>query len=158
MVKLDKYHRTNFDALNAYKLSKSQSDFTASIHYCVNERKDEEDPLKTIVTVLYNNRPVGFFVLDRGKDKLVLTDNSASILIRSFSINPSYQRKGIGTKAMVLVPQFLKKHIPDINEIVLSVNVKNKNAYQVYINAGYIDNNKTIVGKMGGQHVLSRRI
>ncbi len=157
MVKLVNFHNDHFDVLN-YKLNKAQADFTASIDYCINERRDQLDPLKTLVTVLYDNKPVGFFVLDNGVDKLALTDNIASIMVRSFSINPAYQGKGIGSKAMQLVEQFVKAQLPTVTEIVLSVNFKNNNAYRTYLKAGYVDTNKTIVGQMGGQNVLSKKI
>lgn len=158
MVRLVKYNKCHFEILDSYKLNKTQSDFTATIGYCINERKDTEDVLKTLVTVLYKDLPVGFFVLDRGEDKFNITSNPNAILVRSFSINPDYQGKGIGTKSMELVVDFTKKHIPNVNEIVLSVNFKNNNAYHVYLNSGYVDNNQTIMGRMGAQHVLSKRI
>lgn len=158
MVRLVKYNKCHFEILDSYKLNKTQSNFTATIDYCINERKDTEDVLKTLVTVLYKDLPVGFFVLDRGENKFNITSNPNAILVRSFSINPDYQGKGIGTKSMELVVDFTKKHIPNINEIVLSVNFKNNNAYNVYLNSGYVDNNQTIMGRMGAQHVLSKRI
>ncbi len=158
MIELEKYKQKHFDDLNAYKLNDIQSQFTASIDYCINERKDEEDSLKTIVSILYNNLPVGFFVLDKGKDKYLLSDNDSSILIRSFSINPKYQGKGIGSEAMKKVSEFVKENIFGIDELILSVNVKNTNAYRVYKKAGYIDNKKTIDGPMGEQNILSKYI
>ncbi len=157
MVKLVKFHSDHFNALN-YKLNKAQADFTADIDYCINQRRDQLDPLKTLVTVLCDEKPVGFFVLDSGIDKLALTNNPASILVRSFSINPAYQGRGIGSEAMQLAAQFVKAQLPTITEIVLSVNFKNHNAYRAYLKAGYVDTNKTITGQMGGQNILSKII
>jgi N-acetylglutamate synthase-like GNAT family acetyltransferase len=35
-------------------------------------------------------------VLDFGKDKFELTDNESSVLVRSLSVNPQMQGRGIG--------------------------------------------------------------
>src|SRR5699024_584816 len=140
MIRLNIYNKTHFDALNSYELDEIQTRFTADIDYCINVRKDIENPLKTLVTIIYEKFPVGFFVLDKGEDKYKLTKNNSAILIRSFSINPNYQGKGIGTIAMTLVSKFIRENIIDINEIVLSVNFRNKAAYRAYIKSGFIDN------------------
>ncbi|WP_103864253.1 GNAT family N-acetyltransferase [Aquimarina sp. I32.4] len=157
-VELKEYTPLFFEALNSYRLDKKQSDFTASLEYCLYERKDLENPEKTLVVIVFEELPVGFFVFDQGNDKYKLTDNPKSILIRSLSINPKYQGKGIGKYAMQLTTQFIKDQIPQINEIVLSVNFKNKNAYYTYLKSGYIDDNKVIIGIKGEQHVLTKKI
>ncbi len=77
------------------------------------------------------------------------------MLIRSFSINPNFQGKGYGKLAMQLATDFVKEHLPSINELVLSVNCRNIGAYQVYLKAGYQDIGKTIIGQAGKQNVLS---
>jgi len=154
MVELKKYKEEFFNALNSYNLDKNQWNFTASLDFCLNERKDLEDLHKTLVTILFNDYPVGFFVLDKGEDKYKLTENSEAILLRSLSINPEYQGKGIGKQSMRLVKEFIKENIPQINEIFLSVNLKNKNAYYTYIKAGYVDENKIVFGLKGPLNVL----
>ncbi len=158
MIKLVNYHHKHFEQLNAYQLDEEQARFTATIDYCVNKRNDLNDLLKTIVVIIKQSQAVGFFVLDSGADKLDLTDNQQSILIRSLSIHPDHQGRGIGTSAMMLVKDFVQQRFPGIDEIVLLVNFRNKSAYHVYVKAGYIDGGQVAVGTMGPQHVLSMSI
>ncbi len=59
---------------------------------------------------------------------------------------------------MELVPNFLREHLPDINEIALSVNCKNTVAYRIYQQAGYTDTGRKIGGPIGQQYVLSQSV
>ncbi len=158
MIRLNKYNPTDFDVLNGYLLDNIQAQFTADIDYCINERKDLNDSDKIIVVITFEGMPVGFFVLDSGADKFTLTDNPNAVVIRSLSVNPKYQGKGIGKQAMTLVPDFLREYLPNINEIVLSVNCKNQTAYQVYKKAGYTDTGRKIDGPIGQQYVLNQKL
>lgn len=157
MVKLEKYEPRFFEALS-YQLDEKQSDFTASVDYCLNTRKDLEDPEKTLITIMYMDNPVGFFILDIGDDKYRLTKNPTSVLIRSFSINPEYQGKGIGKETMRLVSEFVARYFEGVEEMVLAVNFKNDSAYHVYLKSDFIDDGKVADGRKGSQHVLTKRI
>lgn len=158
MIQLRQYTDSDYTVLNSYQLDAQQARFTADIDYCVNRRKDLQDADKTVVVIVYLDEPVGFFVLDCGEVIQDLTDNPKAVAIRSLSINPDYQGKGLGTQAMRLVPDFLREHLPTIDEIVLSVNAKNAAAYHVYRQSGYVDTGRMIDGLMGKQHVMSRAI
>lgn len=158
MVELKRYNESYFEALNSYHLDEIQSEFTRNVNYCLNERKDLEDPKKTVIAILSDDAPVGFFVIDTGEDKYRYTNNQASILIRSLSLNPEYQGQGIGKEAMKLVSKFVKTNIRGINEMVLAVNFKNENAYWVYRKADFIDEGNVFDGRKGPQHILTKRI
>ncbi|WP_159156482.1 MULTISPECIES: GNAT family N-acetyltransferase [Flavobacteriales] len=156
MLKLVSYNAKHYKTLN-YKLPLAHAKFTSTIDQC---KKDKvfSDSQKSVITIIYNEEPIGFFILDRGVAKTKLTDNKYAILLRSFSINPIYQGKGLGKKAVLLITDLLRKKYPDINEIVLSVNVMNINAYNTYLNAGFVDTQKYIEGILGKQHVLYKEI
>ncbi len=158
MIRLELYDTKFYNDLNSYELSEEQAKFTASIDYCVNERKDTQDPHKTIVVIVENSTAIGFFVLDRGDDKYGVTDNHSAMLIRSLSVNPAYQGKGVGTQAMILLDDFVQQHFPDSNELVLSVNCKNNRAYHMYLKADFSDTGRTIMGIMGEQNVMSKEL
>lgn len=155
MIQLRTYTDSDYIALNSYQLDAQQARFTADIDYCVNRRKDLNDPDKTLLVIVDDGKTVGFFVLDYGEVIQDLTDNPNAVAIRSLSVNPDCQGKGIGTQAMQLVPDFLREYFADIDEIVLSVNAKNTAAYRVYQRAGYLDTGRMIDGAMGEQHVMS---
>src|SRR5690606_41552642 len=99
-----------------------------------------------------------FYIHMIGNDKIKLTNNNFAILLRSFSLNTIYQRKGLGKKSVLLITDLLRQKYPEINEIVLSVNVRNISAYHTYLNVGFVDTQKYIEGVMGQQHILSKKI
>ena len=96
--------------------------------------------------------------MDFGIDKLDLTENENSTLLRSLSINPEYQGKGIGKTAMIVLSDFVKENFPECDEVVLAVNFNNKSAYDLYLKCGFKDEGKTREFKNGYQHLLSKRI
>lgn len=156
MLQLVSYNEKYYEPLN-YKLLPEQVKFTSSIDQC---KKDGgfSDFQKSVITIMYNDEPIGFFILDKGNDKLKLTDNKFAILLRSFSLNPIYQGKGLGKKSVLLITDLLRQKYPETNEIVLSVNVRNISAYNTYLNTGFVDTEKYVEGIMGQQHILSKKI
>lgn len=142
----------------SYILDENQLRFTASANQALQSIKERDDNDAFPITILENNVPVGFFVLDFGDDKFGLTDNEDSVLIRSLSVNPDLQGKGIGKSAMMLVDDFVKKKFKHCNEIVLAVNQKNASAYHMYLKAGYIYDGKNRMGRSGPQYLMYKNI
>lgn len=162
MTTLHFFKNEDVDKLN-YVLDEVQQNFTASASqalYRIKQRNEIGDFEAFPITILYENAVVGFFVLDFGSDKFELTENLESVLIRSLSINPIFQGKGIGVSAMKQIPKFLNQNFPqrNIQEIVLAVNNANTSAYQLYCKVGYSDTGKTKKWKDGFQHFLSMKI
>lgn len=151
------YQEAHFPFLD-YELHEAQKQFSRLPQYSIVERGDLEDPLKTPVTILYEDRPVGYFVLDRGSDRLLLTDEPKSLLLRTLSVHPEFQGKGIAKKAMLETPEFIRLNFLDIKELVLTVNCRNAAAYQLYITTGFLDAGKKTGGRHGPQHILSKKI
>lgn len=142
----------------SYSLDDNQLRFTASPNQALEniEKRDDHDAYP--ITILENFVPVGFFVLDFGKDKFELTDNENSVLVRSLSVNPDVQGKGIGKTAMIQVDDFVRKNFKDCDEIVLGVNQKNDSAYHIYLKAGYIYEGKTRIGRSGPQYLMYKKL
>lgn len=157
MIRFKKYNNSHFELLN-YKLEEEQAKFSSGIDYCINERKDLENPYRQIVVIIYEHAPVGFFVLDFGDEKLKLTENTSAVLLRSLSINPSYQGLGIGRISMSYISEYIKINFPGLSEIVLSVNLKNERAYNIYVKSGFVDSGRIISGEAGLQSILSKKM
>lgn len=157
MLSLVPYTSSHFSPLS-YELSEEQSQFTTSIDDCVNKRKDLEDSDKSIVVIQLDEMPIGFFILDKGNDRLKLTENPKSLLIRSYSINPEYQGRGYGKNVMKLVAEYALQQYDSVQELVLSVNIENEHAYRTYLKAGFEDTGRKITGMRGPQYILSRRL
>jgi len=162
MIHLQNFKSGDLPFLN-YELDEIQAGFTSSADSAlqkIKERNDKGDFEAFPVTIFMKEIPVGFFVLDFGNDRLGLTENPKSVLLRSLSINPKFQGKGIGTISMKNIPEFIENYFPEkaIEEIVLAVNNKNTGAYKTYLKAGYKDFGKTRPWKNGFQHFLSLKI
>ncbi|MFW3589272.1 GNAT family N-acetyltransferase [Vagococcus fluvialis] len=100
------------------------------------------------------DRLVCFFSLDGSENKDVYTSNEKSLLIRSFSTDSRETRKGYATKSLRVLIPFIKSNFEGVEEVVLGVNEKNPNAYQLYLKAGFIDTKKKHLGPRGYQHIL----
>ncbi|WP_042346132.1 GNAT family N-acetyltransferase [Bacillus massiliigorillae] len=120
-----------------YQLDEIQRNFTTLP--CEALTSCENDAFSFPIVILKDEQPIGFFVLQAGEAIRYLTELDNMMLIRSVSVNPSFQGLGYAQDAMKLLPEFVKKNYPGVLELFLIVNFKNKRAEHVYIKAGYID-------------------
>lgn len=157
-IQLKFYNESHLETLISYTLSEEQTKFTALPFQAFERLKERTDNHAKPITIMLDNEPIGFFVLDYGEDKLEMTDNENSLLVRSLSINPKHQGKGYGKIAMNLVDRFIKENFPTIDELVLAVNFKNKAAYDLYLKVGYIDNGSQREWYNGSQHLLKKKL
>lgn len=142
----------------SYTLDENQLRFTASAEQALQSIEAREDDNAFPVTIFDEGKPVGFFVLDFGKDKLELTDNVSSALIRSLFVNPQMQGRGIGKTAMLKLDGFVRENFKDSDELVLAVNQQNESAYHIYLKAGYIYDGKTRIGRSGPQYLMYKKL
>jgi RimJ/RimL family protein N-acetyltransferase len=157
MIHLRFFTQDDLSELN-YALDESQSQFTASVEKALQNIEKREDDDAFPITILEDEKPVGFFVLDFGQDKFELTDNAASVLVRSLSVNPEMQGKGIGKAAMTGMDDFVRENFKSCDEIVLAVNQRNESAYHIYRAAGYIYEGKTRIGRSGPQYLMYKKL
>lgn len=111
-----------------------------------------------ILLVNESNEIYTFFVLDYGDDKFKYTSNINSLLLRSFSTNERFLRKGYAFSALSLLSKYVQTNYPDVQEIVLGVNKRNLAAQNLYKKAGFEEKAKTYIGKKGIQLIFSKSI
>ncbi|KFF27323.1 GNAT family N-acetyltransferase [Chryseobacterium vrystaatense] len=157
MVSLEFFKQEDFSELH-YVLDENQLQYTSTVEQALQRTEERNDSNAFAITVFDDAKPCGFFVLDFGEDKFELTDNKKSVLLRSLSINPNVQGKGIGKAAMQIVDDFVKKNFPDCNEIVLAVNQKNNSACHIYLKAGYVYEGKSRMGRSGLQYLMYKKL
>lgn len=160
MVDLQFFKTKDLSELN-YELDEIQAQFSALPNQAlerIEARNQNDDFFAYPITVFFDEKVAGFCVLDFGNDKLELTDNQNSVLLRSLSINPKFQGKGIGKSVMIVLDDFIKEHFKDCDEIVLSVNERNDLAFQIYAKKGYVYACKKIDGRSGPQFVMSKNL
>lgn len=157
IVKLEAYQDEDYARL-CYDLNETQLQYTATPRRALEKIKQKQDKQKHPVCIFSGRELCGFFVLDQSNDKLEYTDNPRSVLLRSFSVNPQHQGKGIGKEAMLLVPAFVRNTFTDMDEIILSVNVSNTPAYTLYLACGFKQEKRTVTGRSGLQYILSYKL
>ncbi|PJJ63103.1 GNAT family N-acetyltransferase [Chryseobacterium geocarposphaerae] len=141
-----------------YVLDEKQSLYTSTAEQALERIKERGDDLAFPVSIFDDEKVAGFLVLDFGADKFDITDNPNSVLLRSLSINPEFQGKGIGKSAMLVTDEFVKKHFSTCDEIVLAVNQNNRLAYEIYLKTGYSYDGKMREGRSGPQYLMYKKL
>ncbi|MEY8761790.1 GNAT family N-acetyltransferase [Chryseobacterium tongliaoense] len=142
----------------SYTLDENQSQYTSTAEQALQRIRERNDGKAFPLTIFDDREPAGFFVLDFGDDKLDLTDNENSVLVRSLSVNPQFQGKGVGKAAMIKIDDFIREHFKNCDEIVLAVNQNNSSAYHLYIKVGYQYDGKTRIGRSGPQYLMYKKL
>lgn len=150
-VTLRLYLSTDRKALEGFELPDGQIEFSALPEDVLEEAIRDKD--RYPVVIIFEQRPIGFFILDEGPDIASFTTNTGAMLLRSFSIDYRHQGRGFAKRAMLQLPDFIKSQFPGRNEIVLAVNKRNKAAQAVYLAAGFRDEGKWMDGPIGPQHI-----
>jgi RimJ/RimL family protein N-acetyltransferase len=115
----------------------------------------EADPEREPVAILEGDEPVGFFVLHRGPAAGELAPERRDVLLRAFLVDAAAQGRGIATRALAALPDFVSERLPGVRRIVLSVNVRNPVAIRTYERAGFADSGALYHGGAAGpQHVF----
>ena len=102
------------------------------------------DPYRRMVLILNKNTCVGYFVLHEKEGALSIGFDDKALLIRSLAIDPLMQGKGFAFHGMNILPEFVKEHYTDINEIVLIVNEKNVPAQKLYQKVGFVEHSSRL--------------
>ena len=136
-MKLYKYEERFDKLIDNYCLTDDQLRFTAKPKHCV--ALAQADQARHCILAIENNKLVTFFVLHEREGPKIYTDKPNVILLRAFSTDYNHQGKGYAKKALLLLPSFVKKYFPHINEILLAVDVENEAAQSVYKKSGYVE-------------------
>ncbi|KPH13875.1 N-acetyltransferase [Chryseobacterium sp. ERMR1:04] len=157
MINLHFFKREDLSEVS-YTLDEIQLRYTSTAEFALNRIKERNTNLEFPITIFEDEKAAGFFILDFGEDKLDLTDNPNSTLLRSLSINPKLQGKGIGKASMIQIDDFVRENFKNCDEIVLAVNENNTSAYDLYIKVGYQFDGKTRMGRSGPQRLMYKKI
>ncbi|MYL34040.1 GNAT family N-acetyltransferase [Pontibacillus yanchengensis] len=150
-IALALYNERYYKQLENYNLPEEMVHFTDSPLPAIHKSKQDQERFP--VVIVYDEVPVGFFVLHGWNGVQTYSDNKQALLVRGFSIDSGYQGNGIATKSMQLLPRFVKEYFPGKDEILLAVNHKNRQAQHVYMKSGFIDKGKRIMGPKGELHL-----
>lgn len=155
-IKLENYQPEHLKELIEYKLTESQLEFTShpknALLAC------EKDKGRRPIVILEKGQTAGFFVLYQGEELTKYTSNPNAILLRAYSVAHPFQGRGIARRSLELLPGFVLKHFPQVDEIVLAVNLRNKAAQRVYLRSGFRDSGRKLMGRKGEQFVYQLKV
>lgn len=152
-MNLTLYTEQHKQLIESYKLNEEQLRFTCTPKESIEQSKNEEN--RSNILAVEDDQLVTFFVLHTSEGVAPYSDNRHAILLRGFSTDERHQGKGFAKKALQLLPQFVKKQFPQIDEIVLAVNVENRVAQSLYKKCGFVDEGVRVMGKKGELIVMS---
>ncbi|MGD6874792.1 GNAT family N-acetyltransferase [Sutcliffiella horikoshii] len=155
-VKLENYLPKHLEKLIDYKLTESQLEFTShpkdALLVC------ETDKGRHPIVILEKGQIAGFFVLYQGEELTKYTDNPNAILLRAYSISVPFQGKGVAGKSLDLLPDYVERNFPYVDEVALAVNLRNEAAQRVYLRSGFKDSGRRVMGRMGEQYVYQLKV
>ncbi|MGG1675507.1 GNAT family N-acetyltransferase [Neobacillus sp. NRS-1170] len=152
ITRLEFYQPKYLHLFEEYYLSEEQSRFTAQPIDAI--RACENDQERIPILILYEDKIAGFFVLHGWNGAKDYSNNKQALLLRAYSVDSSFQGKGIAQKSLELLPAFVKEHFPGKNEIILAVNQINTIAQHVYKKCGFVDEGIRAMGRQGPMYIL----
>lgn len=102
----------------------------------------------------------GFFCLHIGKgpEQYGFSGNEV-ILLRAFSIDDRFRRRGYASSALTELPKFIHQRISvEIRVVILAVNPENIVAQKTYEKAGFIKLSQTFEGKLGTLFIMKKEL
>ncbi|MEK5448262.1 GNAT family N-acetyltransferase [Paenibacillus sp. FSL R7-0331] len=145
----DKFH----EQLLAFQLPPEQAEFTALPAESLSEALRAPDKLAVVIAEA--ELAAGFFILHTGGRIAEFYSNySEAVLVRAFLVDSACQGRGIAKAAMALLPAFVCNHLPQVREIVLTVNERNLAALALYLHSGFCDHGLRRTGGKGPQRIL----
>ena len=151
-ITLAQYNQSFESQLSDFTLPEEQLQFTSLPLEKIHHPTISKDTVH--VVILNDDEPAGYFALEKGEKLRKYSSNHAARLLTSFSIDRRHQGQGIAKEGLRQLPGFIKKHLPDTNEVVLGVNKRNKAAIILYLKTGFIDEDEIYEGPKGPQHIL----
>ncbi|PSW16173.1 GNAT family N-acetyltransferase [Photobacterium rosenbergii] len=105
--------------------------------------------------ICLEHQVIGYFKLDT---LLPLNQNYCpenSVGLCTLLIDKRVQGKGLGTKSVTEVIEYVKTHFKQYDYLYLTVNCKNLAAYHCYLKSGFEDTQKLYFGgPVGPQHIM----
>ena len=152
-MKLYFYNEHLQKEIDEYEIKEEQLRFTTSPKEVTLLVK--EDPDRFGILAMVDEKLVTYFNLHKNEGVKPYSDNPHAILLRAFSTNQRYVGKGYAKQALKVLPSFVKEHFPEIDEIVLAVNLNNDVAQNLYRKSGFVDEGVRRMGVKGELIVMS---
>ncbi|WP_122072747.1 GNAT family N-acetyltransferase [Pseudophaeobacter sp. EL27] len=102
--------------------------------------------------IFLQSKAIGFFKIDRAYG-LAQADELG---LRGFMIDRQHQKKRYATRALQVLPDYLHQHYPYQTGLVLTVDLQNLNALNLYRKNGFLDSGEMHFGGLFGLQRVMR--
>ncbi|MFC0238327.1 GNAT family N-acetyltransferase [Fictibacillus phosphorivorans] len=146
-MKIRMYESRDFQSAMEYCLPPEQSLFTSMPDEVL--KTFQSDIFNQPFVIYFDQQLVGWFALYTDQSGNIYTNNKQAILLKSFSIDVRFQKRGFGLDSLKLLPNIVKQQYKGKNEIILTVHETNDAAISLYRKAGFIHKGENYNGEYG---------
>ncbi len=146
------YAEEDYAQILSYQLPEEQAIYTSMPQNIVETFSRDERNLPFVVYARDNL--VGCFALHTRQAHMYGIENPHALLLKSFSIDARYQKRGHALETLRALPDLTKQYFPDKNEIVLTVHYTNAPARLLYLKAGFLDKGLRYEGEYGEELIF----
>jgi len=151
MISIRKYEETDWKEVKKLAVYDDQVKYVGTIKDLFGNRLDSWN----FQLIEANEEIVGFFNIDTGYASQYEFAYENEIGLRAFFISSEHQGNGYCTGTMKKLPEYLKENYQEYPSICLTVNSKNRAAYQCYLEGGFQDTGDLYYGGSAGpQHIM----
>ncbi|RKF18040.1 GNAT family N-acetyltransferase [Alginatibacterium sediminis] len=156
MVVIEKYTALRVNDVAKLSVMPEQQQFTAAnVPQRIAELNSQQHPH----VIIADSQVVGFFILDLGFSTNNDFSPERALGIRSLLIDQGHQGKGFAQQALLQLPSYAQQAYSSFESLYLTVNCRNKPAYNCYVKCGFVDHgNLHLGGPVGPQHILSFKL
>ncbi|GAB3252978.1 GNAT family N-acetyltransferase [Chitinimonas naiadis] len=142
---LDAYQRA---AVAGLQISTVQIEYAGSVERAIQACESDTKGEVLGVAILCDQHIAGFLTCKRGSSAPGWVPADA-VVISGLRIDQAWQGRGMGVKALRLLPVWLQRQWPDAMQIVLSVDEENVAGIRAYEKAGWVDTGVRLQGRIG---------
>lgn len=145
------YHELNDSQrhqLEQLEVQLEQQPFCGDIHSALNMLLVRPNPNIQGFVLLADEQPAGFLMLKRD-DCLPHWAQPGAATLHALQIDHRLQGKGLGKACLQALPATIRKIWPDIDQVMLSVDVANLPAMGLYTSLGWDDTGEAYRGRVG---------
>lgn len=118
------YEWRNHESVRATALDSSPLDYDAHVKWFTNVL---QNPNKHLLMIELQHRPVGVIRLD--------VDGAQAVI--SIYLDPSLTGKGIGTRALTQIDDWIRDNLTTVQQIHATVLAKNSKSQHAFVKSGY---------------------
>ena len=160
MLQLVSWHELSPEykaAVRALQVSERQIEYAGTIEASVSQCEAEPSPSLAGLGVLVHSGIVGFLLLKRAASAPQWAPQGSAV-VSALRIGEQFQGQGLGTRALLALPAWVKVNWPAVERIDLSVDEDNEVAIRSYSKAGWVDQGVRVQGRIGWVRYLSRSL